>query len=489
MDSTTRRNWAAIALGLVLVKPVAAIEVGVPQLMSHSSIDSNAQTSGICFSPALSPTGRFVLFTCQSSDVINGEPGVGDLIQNDSADNINSGVGLDTDGRWGYCQAGELGTCGSVGITLDANGQHAVFNSGAPLTPDALQLIPGAGTPYVFLRNEPVGITALLTPPPPNESLPAYMFGTDASIERSEVLFTSVFNLVGGSDSNGSSTDLYVRNWNTGEVELISIAPDGSQGDSDTSFGVFSPDGRYVALLSSASNLTNDNPQHLFNLFLRDRDQNATRRLTFPSGGGEFSSSPLFSTMLRITADDQHLLFGASGASFVAGDNPSFQNLYLLDLSTGAVEQLPLTIDGLAPNASIYSGDVSTDGRRLVFVSQATNVASDDVPGVFLQDLSLNETTSASASLGALAQPQGASPPRVRISADGSAVAFEWPIFDAVFPTLLDSEQVYRVAIHTSPSASPTSVPVMSRLVATITAFLIIAIGVARLMERSSDGA
>jgi len=449
------------------------IRISAPSLVSHAASAPGLPTSGICFTPLLSPTGQFVLFSCQATDVIGGEPGIGDLIQNDAVTNVNTGAGLDTDGQWGYCQGAELGTCGAAGIAVDAIGRQVVFNSGAPLTPDAVQLIPNAGTPYVFLRNEAAATTTLLTPPPQNESSPAYMEGKDASLERSEVLFSSVFNLSGDADGNGLASDLYVRNWISDSVELISVAPDGAQGDADTGFGVFSPDGRYVAFLSFAANLTNDNPQHFPNLFLRDRYLSTTRRLTFPGSGGDFPIPPFFSGQLRITADNHYLLFGASGVSFTTGDDPSLLNLYLLDLISGAVEQLPRTVDRLRPDASV-SGDISDDATRLVFVSAATNVTADSVPGVFVQDLSSNEVVGATASLGPLARPPGTSLPRARISSDGSALAFEWPTFNAMFPTLLENQQIYRVAIRSATTSDAEAIPAMSRLAGIACALLIL---------------
>jgi len=461
------------------------MEASAPVLVSHTTLDSGTPTSGICFSPVPSRTGRFVLFSCQSSDVVDGEPGIGDLIQNDSLGGLNSGVGLSSDGQWGYCQGAELGTCGAVGIVVDESTQQAVFNSGAPLTPDAVQLIPESGTPYVFLRNEIGSTTTLLTPPPQSETSPAYMQGSDASIERSEVLFSSVFNLLGGVDSNGPVSDLYVRNWLTGSIELVSAAPDGSQSDAYNVPGVFSQDGRYVAFLSSAGNLTGDNPQHLPNLFLRDRYLGTTRRLTFPSGGGEFASSPLFLGRLRITADAHYLMFSASGVSFTSGDDPALQNLYLLNLASGAVEQLPRTVDGLPPDASISSGDITDDGRRVVFASTATNVASDNAAGVFIQDLPTGQTIRVSSSLGVLMRPLGTSPPKVRISLDGSTLAFEWPSFNATFPTLLDDQQIYRVAIWNSALQVVNEVPALSVRSATICFLLIVAMALNTARARS----
>ena len=322
-------------------------------------------------------------------------------------------------------------------------------------------------------------------PPPQNESSPAYMQGGDASIERSEVLFPSVFNLLGSVDSNGLVSDLYVRNWFTGSIELVSAAPDGSQSDAYNVPGVFSRDGRYVAFLSSAGNLTGDNPQHLPNLFLRDRYLGTTRRLTFPSGGGEFASPPLFLGILRITADAHCLMFGASGVSFTSGDDPALQNPYLLNLTSGTVEQLPRTIDGRPPDASISSGDISDDGRRLVFVTAATNIASDNAAGVFIQDLGSGQAIRVSRPLGVLTRPPGTSPPKVRISLDGSTLAFEWPAFNATFPTLLDEQQIYRVAIWNSALQLASEVPALSVRSATICMLLIVAMALSAGRARS----
>ena len=80
-----------------------------------------------------------------------------------------------------------------------------------------------------------------------------------------------------------------------------------------------------------------------------------------------------------------------------------------------------------------------------------------------------------SSSLGVLTRPLGTSPPKVRISLDGSTLAFEWPSFNATFPTLLDEQQIYRVAISNSALQFVNEVPALSVRSATICLLLIVA--------------
>jgi hypothetical protein len=83
--------------------------------------------------------------------------------------------------------------------------------------------------------------------------------------------------------------------------------------------------------------------------------------------------------------------------------------------------------------------------------------ARSPVPAVFVQDRRTGETINVSAPLGAPPDPFA---PAIAISADGTTVAFEWPRWNATWPTLLDSQQVYTVRLReTAPVVAPAAVP------------------------------
>ena len=458
-------RWCC-ATGLLLAlggEFASALEVGTPQLISHTP--SGAPTSGYCYSPVLSDHGRYTAFTCQSADVIPGEPGIGDLLRHDARTELVVGIGLANDGSWGYCQGAEIGTCSSTAVAASEDGGYVALNSGAPLTQHAL------GT--VFLRNVTLATTLLLTPNPAWDVVIPYESGHDALFGRSEVLFSATTNFIENADANGEYSDLYIKNWVTGAIELVSTSNGTIQGDGNSVTGVLSPDGRYVVFESTASP-SGDNPRHFLNLFLRDRVANTTRRLTFPPGGGEFANSPVFLPSLRMTADNRHVLFTAEYEHFAPGDEPFQANIYLLDLSTNTIRLLPETTDGRPPNGpSFWRADISADGRYLVFVSAASNItpATVALPAIFVQDLQTGATVNVNAPLGALGFPYSSSAPNVAISRDGTKFAFEWPTYDP--PYNLHDQQIYTVELQTQqPSirAVPaTSFPVLLALIILLT--------------------
>ncbi len=291
---------------------------------------------------------------------------------------------------------------------------------------------------------------------------------------RTELLFQSDINEQGYADANGSFSDLYVKHWVSGEVELISADPTGAQSDGYMSMASFSSDGRFVVFSSSASNLTDDNPAHFYNLFLRDRTLGTTRRLTFPPGGGEFASSPYFTSRPVITSDNRQVVFSAAGVPFTEEDVPPYGGIYEIELASGAIRSIPRTTSGELPNAPVGRPALSADGRFLAFLSSATNLTAEPgpVPAVFVQDRRTGETISVSAPLGTPPDPFA---PAIAISADGSTVAFEWPQWNATWPTLLDSQQVYTVRLwETAPVVAPTAVPL-----GTAPALLLLAAGLA----------
>jgi hypothetical protein len=379
---------------------------------------------------------------------------------------VVTGISLTSEGQWGDCGGAELGTCSSFAIGLSDDGNQIVMSSGAPLAPDALPPTPDFGRPSVFLRNVTVGTTEQLTPNLPAVDQYASPQGEDASPERNEVLFNTSINYQGGIDTNGVALDLYVKNWTTGVIELVSTSPSGAQGDGSSLQARFSPDGRYVVFLSSAGNLTSDNPLHFENMFLRDRASGTTRRLSFPWQGGEFVTQPLFRSKPQMTADNRHVVFSASGARFTEDDDPAMGGIYDLDLVSHIVHLIPRATDGGVLNAPAGQPTISADGRYLAFLSSATNLMMNPgpLPAIFVQDRLTGETINVSAPLGPVHSSIGAAQSSIALSPDGTKVAFDWANYDANDPTFAINEQVYTVALCMAAPQMAAPVPSLSWL-------------------------
>lgn len=140
-------------------------------------------------------------------------------------------------------------------------------------------------------------------PPGPNSGLAGDPPLLTADGRR--VVFVSHSDDLVPGDANRSQ-DVFLRDLETGEIELISVAADGTSSGSRGSFQpVITPDGRQVAFLSRATNLTVGTPRELAHVFLRDRGSRTTRRI---SGEPEVpEGAPILN--LGLSADGQRVVF------------------------------------------------------------------------------------------------------------------------------------------------------------------------------------
>jgi Tol biopolymer transport system component len=122
-------------------------------------------------------------------------------------------------------------------------------------------------------------------------------------------------NLVSG-DTNGVD-DVFVHDQQTGSTERVSVASDGSQGNSYSKYPSISADGRYVAFSSLSSNLVSWDTNDTLDVFLHDRQTGVTTRVSISSRGdpGNYSSSGS-----SISADGRFVAFSSSANNLVHGD-------------------------------------------------------------------------------------------------------------------------------------------------------------------------
>ena len=161
----------------------------------------------------------------------------------------------------------------------------------------------------------------------------------------------------------------------------------------------------------------------------------------------------------RVSAHGLHVVF-SSYARLVATDTNQMRDVYVLDLSTGQLTLESVGRDGRVANADSGSPDISADGRYVVFVSTAGNLADTQiaagVPRVFLRDRQ-NATTrllTTSASGG----PANGYSNNPAISADGTTVVFESAATDFLQPGAPNEVSVYLMRLS-SGERSRLSVP------------------------------
>jgi cysteine-rich repeat protein len=204
-------------------------------------------------------------------------------------------------------------------------------------------------------------------------------------------------------------------------IERASVADDGSEAAASSSASAISADGRYVAFVSSASNLVADDTNAQLDVFVHDRATGDTERVSVSSSGAEALGQ---SATPALSADGRFVAFASPAPNLVAGDDNGRFDIFVRDRQTGTTERVSLTADGGQGDADSVSPAISADGRYVAFASAAALVPDDTNAtfDIYVRDRTAATTTRVSVGAGGVQGNNLSLAPR--ISADGSVVVF-----------------------------------------------------------------
>ncbi len=237
----------------------------------------------------------------------------------------------------------------------------------------------------------------------------------------SKVAFVSyASNLVAG-DTNGAS-DVFVKDLTSGVLTRVSTGVGGIQSNGDSVGHVFSPDGGKIAFISNASNLVAGDTNSVSDIFIKNLTSGAITRVSTATNGAQSDGS---SYNLVFSPDGTKIAFASTAGNLVVGDNNFSSDIFVKNLVTGAVTRVSTAADGTQGNG--ISGEVvfSPDGSKIAFVSYASNLITGDnnnVGDVFIKDLASGAITRVSTSANGT-QSNGNSYGLV-FSPDGNKIAF-----------------------------------------------------------------
>jgi len=228
-------------------------------------------------------------------------------------------------------------------------------------------------------------------------------------------------NLVLG-DTNGAR-DVFVHDRANRTTTRVSIGPDGTQGNEISTDPVISGNGRFVVFQSIASNLVPDDTNGLQDVFAYDRLAKTLTRISVTSSGEQALGVSSFST---VSADGRFVAFVSTASNLVAGDTNGKPDIFVRSLRYNTMQLVSVSSKRLQGNGVSTRPSISRDGRYVAFQSTASNLVVDDtnlVTDVFVRDRT-GITTSRVSVTNAEAEANGPSV-NAAISGDGTAVAFE----------------------------------------------------------------
>jgi WD40-like Beta Propeller Repeat len=160
---------------------------------------------------------------------------------------------------------------------------------------------------------------------------------------------------------------------------LVSVASDGGPADADSFGGTSSAGGRYVAFLSSATNLVPGTATPgVLRVYLRDTCTGvplgcipATTSISV-AGDGTAADDP------SISGDGRYIAFASRATDLVPGDTNKASDIFVRDTCAGfssgctpSTVRVSVALDGAQGNGDSVRPVISADGRFVIFISAA----------------------------------------------------------------------------------------------------------------------
>jgi Tol biopolymer transport system component len=411
---------AAIALASTFMVGTAG-SVARAQGTWRVNVDSTgAETSGYTYpAPSISADGRFTVFSSDSGQLVAGDGnGTFDVFVHDLQTGTTECVSLDLAGNpAGFSYSGAISDDGRyVAFLSDSN---ALVANDTSLVTD------------VFVRDRQTGTTELVsvdsngvqfTDPSGQCSISAdgrfvaiviydpmlpffseiwvrdRQLGTTelVSVDSAGVsIYSSVspslssdgrFVAFGTQSSNGQ---VWVRDRFFGVTECASLDLDGLPSQAFSYQPSISADGRFVAFVSGDNNMVPGDVNFAYDVFVRDRRLGTTELASVDSSGAQADSHTDFAA---ISSDGRRVAFLSRATNLVAGDTNGVEDVFIHDRWTGTTEMVSVDTSGNPENAFSQFMAIAPGARFVAFTSRADNLVAGDTNGVedvFVRDSGL----------------------------------------------------------------------------------------------------
>ena len=375
-------------------------QTGVTQRVSIASDGSQANDGS--YNSSISASGRYVTFDSRATNLVTGDTNdfcnsnfpddlthdpppqtimtptpppnnCGDVFVHDRQTGVTQRVSIASDGS----QGGKSSCC----PTISADGRYVAFLSGAS------NLVSGDTNGYgdVFVHDQQTGVTQRVSIASDSLQGNRNSYYSSISNDGRYVTFESDANNLVSGDTNGY-IDIFVHDRQTGVTQRVSIASDGSQGNSPSYDSSISADGRYVTFYSYADNLVSGDTNGYLDVFVHDRQTGVTQRVSI-AGDGSQGNYPSYDS--SISADGRYVTFESDANNLVSGDTNGNTDVLVHDRQTGGTLRVSIANDGSQGNNGSGYASISANGRYVVFGSDSSNLVSGDIngyPDVFVHD-------------------------------------------------------------------------------------------------------
>ena len=329
------------------------------------SVRSNGvQANGTSFFPDISDSGRFVTFSSNASNLVPGDTNAtSDIFVHDRKTGKTTRVSTLSNGN----QAN-----GSSSIpSISGNGRFVSFES------SATNLVPGDGNGVIdiFVKDRKTKKTRRVSLKSNGAQSNGFSLYSDISGNGRYVTFTSAAtNLVNG-DTN-ATLDVFRHDRNTKNTIRVSIGSVG-EGNDDSLLSTVSNNG-LVAYASFANNLVGGDTNATLDVFVRNTAANNTRRVSVSTAGVQGNGPSPVNWRPQISASGRYVAFESNATNLVGNDTNATTDIFVRDRDQTKTRRVSVRFDGSQSNGPSFNPDITDNGRFIVFSSNATNLVVGD---------------------------------------------------------------------------------------------------------------
>ncbi|MFK5984834.1 MAG: hypothetical protein QM479_05365 [Pseudomonadota bacterium] len=407
-------------------------------LTGNTSLVSLTETGSIpnnsSYRPQISANGNAVVFTSGATDLVaNDTNGVTDTFIRDLVNQTTKRLSVNS--------SGAEGNDGSYNPSISDNGLYVAYQSNA----NNLVLGDTNNEADIFVVNtsttiKPVRVSINSAGDEANDS----SYYPSISGDGNFIAFlTDANNLVAG-DTNSNGDIIVVNNSTITQPVRVNLNTDGSQANAYSYYPDLSTDGRHISFASEATNLVNNDNNNTTDAFVHDKNTGITTRVSVDSNGAETNQQ---SGLIRISGNGQDI-------AYLSADSPSFNHSDAFVYSSGQKIRVHNNTQGnypqTSPSHSITSNSSSADGRYIVFSSNAFNLLASNMnegTNIFLRDTLTNTTKLInSATDGSKADNHSS---HSSISSDGRYILFESDATNLVANDTNNTRDIFRYDTNT----------------------------------------
>lgn len=363
--------------------------------------------------PSLSTDGRYLAFISNVSTLVN-----------DDTNSIPDAFVLDrTTGQIERVSVATAGTeatlgacCSEYAVVISGDGRFVAFSSvSEDLVPDDTNAVQD-----IFLHDRQTGLTTLVSVNDAGDKANGTSSYPSISSDGRYIAFQSEANNLVTNDSNGFR-DIFVHDRQLATTVRVSLTHDGLQSNHDSFITLnhaISDDGRFVSFDSFADNLVPGDTNTVRDAFVFDRDADGdnifdesgattTVRVSVATDGTEGNGHLSESRQPALAGNGRFVVFQSYATNLVPNDTNLAGDMFIRDRDTDgdnvfdeptavSTERVSIDSSGGQSNGGSGGGDLTADGRFVIFYSTATNLIANDTnlqQDIFLHDRMTGETS------------------------------------------------------------------------------------------------